>query len=120
MLTVLRALGLMVAIIFLSSLVANTADAQIARGTFRNFGVFPGSGYHVKDPLIDSSYYHPYSAANSQTLTGGMGSSVYGVVSPGYSNSYDMEFGSYPGNINAVNRSSTPRWFGWNSPARGW
>lgn len=117
---IVRALGLLVAIIFLSSLVANTTEAQVVKSTFRTIGVLPGSGYHVKESLTDSSYYSPYSAANSVTLTGVSGSSVYGMVSPGYSNSHNLEFGSYPGNVNAVDRSSTPRWFRWNSPTRGW
>ncbi|MBL8854227.1 MAG: hypothetical protein JNK57_09675 [Planctomycetaceae bacterium] len=117
---IIRALGLLVFIIFLSSLVANSASAQIARSTFRTIGVFPGSGYHVKEPLTDSSYYHPYSAVNSELMTTPASSMVHGIVSPGYSNAYNLDFGSYPGNIHAVNRSSTPRWFRWNSPTRGW
>ncbi|MDP1562843.1 MAG: hypothetical protein Q8M16_15810 [Pirellulaceae bacterium] len=117
---VVRAFGLLVAIIFLTTLVANTAEAQLARTTFRQIGVFPGSGYHMKQPLTDSSYYHPYSAVNSETMTAPSGSMVHGIIAPGYSNAYNLDYGSYPGSINAINRSSTPRWFRWNSPTRDW
>lgn len=117
---VVRAFGLLVAIIFLTTLVANTAEAQVARTTFRAIGVFPGSGYHVKEPLTDSSYYQPYSAVNSETMTAPSRAMVHGIIAPGHSNAYNLDFGSYPGNLNAVNRSNTPRWFRWNSPTRGW
>jgi hypothetical protein len=117
---IVRAFGLLVSLIFLSSLVANNTDAQIAKTTARTIGVLPGSGYHVQQSLTDSSYYNPYSATNSRTLTTPVSSLVHGVVSPGYSSANSLDFGSYPGTVGAVNRSSTPRWFRWNSPARGW
>ncbi len=112
MLALVRAFGLMATIIFLSSLVANQADAQILRGTVRGLGVLPGSGYHVNQPLTDSSYYHPYSSANSSLYTTPASTGVFGVADAGYWQNYGVEFGSYPGH--------TARPLRWNSWSRGW
>jgi hypothetical protein len=94
----IRAFGLMVSIIFCSSLVANQADAQLFRAAARVAGVFPGDGYHVCQPLIDSSYYHPYSAANSALLTTpSAGGRVMGLTGSQAFGTYGTDFGSFPG-----------------------
>jgi hypothetical protein len=117
---IVRAFGLLVSIIFLSSLVANSAQAQIARGAVRTMGILPGSGYHVKESLTDSSYYQPYSEVNSQLLTSPEVPRIHGLATPGTWNAHNLEVGTYPGNLHSVSRASTPRWFRWNSPTRGW
>jgi len=115
-----RAIGLLVALVFVTSLLANQVEAQVLRGLARTGGYLPGSGYHVLDPLTDSSYYQPYSETNSLLYTTPTsGSRVAGIVSPGASFNHGVEFGSYPGNLHGIQRTSTPTRFRWNSPHRG-
>jgi len=105
----IRAFGLMVSIIFFSSLVANHADAQILRGAARLAGVLPGDGYHVCQPLTDSRYYHPYSATNNLLLTSpGNSSRVMGVAGPNTFRNGGVEFGSFPGHATGLATGPVP------------
>lgn len=72
---ILRSLGFLFLLVLVGSYLANSADAQLARGLGRNLGIFSGSGYHKANPLVESSYYNPYSHLNSVYL-GGISSSM--------------------------------------------
>lgn len=118
--SLIRAIGLLVCIIFVTSLVANQADAQVLRATTRTLGVFPGSGYHVKTPLTETRYYNPYSEHNTPRYVSPSDSSVMGLAPSGYWGSYGVEFGSYPGHSVVSDRVVSPRVFRWNAWSRGY
>ncbi len=80
------------ALIFIGSMCANSADAQLVRGFNRHFGIYSGAGYHSRTPMTDSSYYNSYSPANSTYHSG-----VSGLNNYSSNGLYDDSSSSHPG-----------------------
>lgn len=83
---IFRSFALLMALVCVGSLLANSAEAQVGRALSRHLGVGYGNGYHTKTPLTDSSYYNPYSNLNSN---------YYGAHAGVWNQSYSSGFGSY-------------------------
>lgn len=69
MAAMIRTFGLLTLLVFLTSLLANTAEAQMGRNLSRRLGILGGDGYHSATPLTRPSYYNPYSPLNSSYYT---------------------------------------------------
>lgn len=85
-------------LIFVGSLFANGADAQVARAIARNVGVFSSDGYHSQSPLVDSDYYNPWSATNHTYISPEANASRLSEINHYPSHGlYGDALGSYPG-----------------------
>lgn len=69
MAAILRLYTVLFVLVLVSSLLVNSADAQVVRNFQRHLGVLGGDGYHRAMPLTDPTWYNPYSPLNS-TLIG--------------------------------------------------
>ena len=69
MAALIRTFGILTLLIFLTCLLANTAEAQMGRGLNRRLGLWGGDGYHKTTPLTCPGYYNPYSQLNSSFYT---------------------------------------------------